>query len=296
MSTIATKAEGSEAVGKSASLQHREYPACRTLDPFVTRYLHSYGPTAATVVVPPTGAHYITHVIGEPMQMRFANTFWPRCPSVFVGGQLRKEMPVATVAEGTQLLGVEFRPTGFYRLFHNDCRQFTDGITDIREIAPEWAAGLYSALFDAKSISAKINVLEHYLSCRIDAALATTEVDRAVALIERSNGCVRVDELAEQCNCNAKKLYRHFQKTIGVSPKYFSKIVQINSVVAHIKSGHCEGLQQIALAQGYYDQAHFTRDFQRFIGTNPLDFLRHPTPFLSTYLGRMANCDALSEP
>lgn len=270
------------------SLTHREFPPGTPLACLVNRYLHSHGSAATTLTVPPTGAHYMTHVVGGPMLMRFAGKEWQRCPAVFVGGQLQREMPVARVADTTELLGVEFRPTAFYRLFRSDCHHYTDCITDFDQACPDVAASLIPALIAETSIPGKIHLLELSLCRLAEQALAPVEADLAVDLIEQHSGCIRIEGLAEQCGCSDKKLYRQFLKMVGVSPKFFAKIVQINSVVAQLKHQSPDGLQQLALTYGYYDQAHFTRDFQRFVGTRPLEFLRHPAPFLETYLGHMS--------
>ncbi|WP_175452543.1 helix-turn-helix domain-containing protein [Thiohalomonas denitrificans] len=271
-------------------LCHQEYPPSKYLLPFVRRILHSYGPEGAstTIAVPPTGAHYITHVYNAPMRMSFSDVCWSRCPELFVGGQLKNEMPVAETAQNSELLGIEFQPTGFYRLFKRVCSTFTDCITDFLEIAPD-GGELLETLPAQVEVTNKINTLECFLSRFVEDAVETPRVDHAVALIEQSDGCIRMEDLAKRCHWTPKQMYRQFVRTVGVGPKPFAKIVQINRVVTHMLTQNSEGLQEAALRCGYYDQAHFIHDFQRLIGTNPLAFLHHPDPFLKNYLGRAAS-------
>jgi len=275
---------------EDTQLSHQEYPPAKYLLPFVRRILHSYGPEGAstTVAVPPTGAHYITHVYNAPMRMSFSSVCWSRCPELFVGGQLKNEMPIAETVQNTELVGIEFQPTGFYRLFKRACSAFTDRITDFLEIIPD-GAELLEALSVQEGVTGKINAIECFLTHFVEGAVETPRIDYAVALIEQSDGCVRMEDLARQCHWTPKQLYRQFVRTVGVGPKPFAKIVQINRVVTHMQTQNSEGLQEAALRCGYYDQAHFIHDFQRLIGTNPLAFLRHPDPFLKTYLGRVAS-------
>jgi len=226
------------------------------------------------------------------MRIQYSYDAGQPCPALFVGGQIKNEIPLARIEGKAGLLGIEFHPTGFYRLFRHDCSAFTDCITDFAKVVPEHAAALNEALSIKKDIPGRLETLEHFLSGFADNAEETPGVDQAVALIERHGGCLRVEELAQKCHWSPKQLYRYFLKTVGVSPKHFTKIVQINRVVAQIHAGSYEGLHQLALQCGYYDQAHFIRDFQRLIGTNPLAFLQHPDPFLKTYLGRMGTPDS----
>ncbi|MDZ7662743.1 AraC family transcriptional regulator [Thiohalophilus sp.] len=275
-------------------VQHHDYPPPAPLRPFVRRILHSYSAeaTSTTIAVPPTGAHYITHVYGAPMQMQYSYNADQPCPALFVGGQLKSEVPVARIDGKVGLLGIEFYPTGFYRLFRQDCSAFTDCMTDFARVVPEHAAALNEALSLKTDTTSRLETLEHFLSHFADNAEQTPGIDQAVALIENQGGYLRVEELAQKCHWSPKQLYRYFMKIVGVSPKHFAKIVQINGVVAQIHAGSYEGLHQLALQCGYYDQAHFIRDFQRLIGTNPLAFLQHPDPFLKTYLGRVGSPDS----
>lgn len=230
------------------------------------------------------------------MRMSFSDVCWSECPALFVGGQLRNESPVAEIAGKGELLGIEFRPTGFYRLFKKECSAFTDCISDFYEIDSSAADALFEALSAKRDIPAKVSALEHFIEHFVRGAEQTPRVDHAVDLIERHQGYLRVADLADRCHWSPKQLHRHFLTTVGVGPKHFAKIVQINRVAAEIQAQNREGLQSIAGRCGYYDQAHFIHDFQRFIGTNPLAFLRDPDPFLKTYLGRVGTPDRGARP
>ncbi|WP_052488014.1 helix-turn-helix domain-containing protein [Gordoniibacillus kamchatkensis] len=57
---------------------------------------------------------------------------------------------------------------------------------------------------------------------------------------------------------------------IGLGPKKFSEIVRFQNVVAAIGAGRVADWPALALRHGYFDQAHFIRDFKQFYGDTPM--------------------------
>lgn len=66
---------------------------------------------------------------------------------------------------------------------------------------------------------------------------------------------------------------KRFRKATGASPKHFSYIVRMNAVLAGMGQ---QDLIQTAFDAGYYDQAHFNKDFKTFTGQTPSEYLRKP--------------------
>lgn len=69
-------------------------------------------------------------------------------------------------------------------------------------------------------------------------------------------------------------------------PKYYCKVIQINTFFELLNSPAKEKLHHLALDCGYYDQSHFIRDFIKFIGESPEKFLNGNHAYIKTYLGR----------
>jgi len=142
------------------------------------------------------------------MQMQYSYDAGQPCPALFVGGQLKNEMPVARIDGKVGLLGIEFHPTGFYRLFRQDCSAFTDCLTDFARVVPKHVAALNEALAIKTDIPGRLETLEHFLSHYADNAGETPGVDQVVALIENQGGYLRVEELVQKCHWSPKQLYR----------------------------------------------------------------------------------------
>lgn len=78
---------------------------------------------------------------------------------------------------------------------------------------------------------------------------------------------------ADRTGVSEDRLYRLFKVHIGISPKTALMIARyqalVGSVLGEERGG---GFAQLALLEGYYDQAHANRDFRRFTGVSPRQF------------------------
>jgi len=81
---------------------------------------------------------------------------------------------------------------------------------------------------------------------------------------------MRVGDLASHLDLSARQIERVFRDEVGISPKLFLRIVRFQEVLGAIRGGAGEtGWAEVAAAHGFYDQAHFIRDFKTFAGRPP---------------------------
>lgn len=111
-------------------------------------------------------------------------------------------------------------------------------------------------------------------------------LDATLAEIFGRNGIVSQTELLDKIRMGPRHFRRRFKEIIGVSPKYYCKVVQLNAIFDLLKIRETEKLHHLALDCGYYDQSHFINDFNRLIGESPEKFLNGEHAFVKTYLGQ----------
>ena len=263
------------------------------LAPFVHRHMHGMGRDGrpASLRIPPTGGIFLSYVPGSPLAVRFGDRTYEARPRFFIGGQLRREQPLLVSDGRFELIGTELTPTGFYRLFGRDASTYTDSIHDLSEHFPQHAAWLDARLDDGAPLRERIAVIEDLLRRLAGDARETPRVDAAVRLIASRRGVVSVGELADEVGLTSRQLHRRFVRAVGVSPKHYAKIVQVNEVFGALLAGDYEHIRALALDHGYYDQAHFIRDFQRFVGMSPMRFLDSGSAFLRTFFGRASRLE-----
>lgn len=65
-------------------------------------------------------------------------------------------------------------------------------------------------------------------------------------------------------------LERRFRSIIGTTPKKFASIVRFKQALSHYKPQ--ASLTDLGYEAGFYDQAHFIREFKSFTGETPEQF------------------------
>jgi transcriptional regulator GlxA family with amidase domain len=85
---------------------------------------------------------------------------------------------------------------------------------------------------------------------------------------------VRVDQLADLAGTSVRSLQRLFATYVGVSPKAVLARYRLQDAAAAIDDGEVEDLAGLAASLGWFDQAHFSRDFRSVVGMTPSAYLQ----------------------
>jgi methylphosphotriester-DNA--protein-cysteine methyltransferase len=96
-------------------------------------------------------------------------------------------------------------------------------------------------------------------------------VEATVRAILADPSAVRVAAQAAAQGLGVEALERRFRRAVGASPKQLAAIVRLRRAVA-LRAG-APTLGELALEAGYYDQAHFNRQFTAMLGAAPGAFL-----------------------
>ena len=95
----------------------------------------------------------------------------------------------------------------------------------------------------------------------------------AIGQIARQRGALSIRDLSEQMGISHKHLIALFHEEVGLSPKRFCRIRRFQGVLEAIEHSGRVDWADLACACGYYDQAHFIREFRDFAGMNPSAYL-----------------------
>lgn len=129
---------------------------------------------------------------------------------------------------------------------------------------------LEEQLAEATSDSSRITVVENFLISRMTATEPDKLVLAALALIHKSKGNIRIKELTEQLHISQSPLEKRFRQAVGASPKKFASIVRLKYVIQQYSSAN--SLTELGYEAGFYDQAHFIKEFKTFTDDTPEKF------------------------
>lgn len=106
----------------------------------------------------------------------------------------------------------------------------------------------------------------------------------AVAAMEAVDGAILVSDLYADLPVSSRQFTREFTRMVGVSPKYFCRVLQLNGAIEEMVQNDGENLAQVAIQSGFTDQAHFGKMFREFMMSSPLEFLNGNEDMLITVL------------
>lgn len=111
-------------------------------------------------------------------------------------------------------------------------------------------------------------------------------VKEAAARIEAAGGRIPISEIAASLPVSQRQLERAFARVVGLTPKYFGQVQQLNAAFFAMQSNDAGFMADLALQAGFYDQAHFGNAMRQFLGVAPGAYLKNPDYLLSKFLGK----------
>ena len=272
--------------------ENLDYAIPKALQPFILAVVQGDTPSTINITYPvhANGCPLLINVYGDLPKLHIDNQIVHPSSRLNVAGQIIYPNPSIEIDGKFGQIGFVLHTTAPYYLFHKPGSFFINQWRSIEEISPLPTADLQAELDTIGIPANRIAVLFAFFERLAKQRLAPIEwLDKAIFEILNKNGIIGQSDLAKRANISLRHFRRKFKEVVGVSPKYFSKVVQINTIFELQRTSNTEKLHHLALDCGYYDQAHFINDFNRFIGESPTRFLQGEHSYVKSYLGRVAN-------
>jgi AraC-like DNA-binding protein len=193
-------------------------------------------------------------------------------PDVWVAGprtraQFRRKNGVA------RMVTVQLKPGWSVPLLGVPASALTDQLVPLTEIWGRARGDLSGQLLTARSVPELLGRLSRALESRSQHTFepaASRLARRAVRLLEGEE--VRVERVAKRLGVSARHLRRAFTESVGIGVKDYARTVRLQRALR--LSATSQDWVGIAVAAGYYDQAHLIADFRQLIGLTPSAFLK----------------------
>lgn len=180
---------------------------------------------------------------------------------------------------GLKKMIVNFKPGGFFKIFHIPVHYFNNRSRDAEVILGESFTEV-TRKFQATHLAGKIELTDSFLLNQLQRQKKTERnIDDAIRLIERFRGNISLRELELATFTTKRTLERHFLEQVGFYPKTFSRLVRFAGVIRCMESNLNIKWRQLADAFGYYDQSHFINEFKLLTGRLPQDYFSLKTDF-----------------
>ncbi len=186
--------------------------------------------------------------------------------TAFVVGAMTRPI-FEQLAPRAEYLGIRLAPGGFGHFFRTPAGELTDRIAPLECLSS--SCHLVEAVANAPDNRTRLQAIEEGLGRWLGSAEPEPILATALDTVLASGGMVSVARLARHAGRSPRHLQRVFREQVGVGPKMFCRIVRFKVALHALRHRPRQDLLQVALEAGYYDQAHFIHDFERFYGSSP---------------------------
>lgn len=227
-------------------------------------------PTVVQQKIIPDGYCEIIIHFGDPYRIRLNET-WETQDRVLFAGQIRRFFYLENTGS-SGMLGIKLMPAAAFALFQREMSFFTDRVVPLSEMTSRVPP---SAMFSRDEIQDDERILaaQTWVEQLIDSPVYPT-IERTARIAQDlidHKGMINIEDLATQHRITRRQLERAFKKVIGLSPKYYARIMQFNYIFEAMQS-HDNSWVDVALDSGYFDQSHFIRNFRAFTGESPAQY------------------------
>lgn len=247
----------------------QEYIPGELLKPFIKAYriVHS-NEERINRVLPNTSVTIAFRLKG---QLAFVDsTQRTDLPAGIING-MRKSVRLIHYAAGTTTLIILFTPTGAAAFYRQPLHElFEESVALDQIFLPSEIARVEEQLAAAANHASAVAIVEQFLLSKLINPRPDLLIQEAITRIRSQAGDLRMKALADQLYISQDAFEKRFRKSTGVSPKQFAAIVKLENLIKH--KPKTSRYLDLAIDNGFYDQAHFNKEFKLFTGLTPTEF------------------------
>jgi AraC-like DNA-binding protein len=215
------------------------------------------------LLLPDTSIDISIQIEGES-EIRFANG-WSRLPGRMVVGSLTHALALRHRGR-FHAIGIRL-PPGSAPLLRVPFAALRNIVCPLSEIAPSLDRSL--AIMTSPLNDGAFNIESLWPALYQQVGRSHDELMQRAALHLTNTRGGSITALAEALGISRRHLSRRFGADIGWAPEEFRRLARFSAASAIAATTPLQKWCDIAVAAGYFDQAHFVRDFKSFVSLTP---------------------------
>jgi len=187
----------------------------------------------------------------------------------FVMGFCRKYTEFS-IGKSFDYIGIRFFPSAFPLLFDIDAKTLSNQSQALKDILPNLSDWISTNLKQKKSfqqicedLDKKLVEIKGKQNFKYDSRFLNSLI-----LIFQVHGHLNIEQKLNT-GLSARQLRRIFNYYIGTTAKTFSSVVRFQYILNAIPSKQSLKENKLYYDVGFFDQAHFVKNFKRFYGVTP---------------------------
>lgn len=173
------------------------------------------------------------------------------------------------------MVGAGLTPLGWVQLFDVPASRLSNRVAELGDfVGREEADRLVSAIANAGEDEAVGEVLDAWLTAR---AAARPPADPRIAMVHRALLSVPADvpAFAGMARVSERTLHRLCVQAFGFPPKALLRQKRFQRTLERVRGVLDKPLAGL-IDDGYFDQAHFNREFRKYMGMTPMAYFNSP--------------------
>jgi AraC-like DNA-binding protein len=226
--------------------------------------------------VPPMPSAHLFVNLGGPVRLWDSDPSVP--PAVFTDGWFMGVWTRRFLFEyptPVRLVGVHFKPWGISPFVDMPATELRDRWVPVDAVWQRSLDRIRNQVGDIASATETLRVVEGELRSRLAEAPSRglDLVQSTGRRLETSCGAVSVGALTHTAGVSGNHLATQFKSHVGVTPKRVARIYRFARLILSLDALRRVDWSELAQTAGYFDQAHFSREFKDFTGHTPTEYL-----------------------
>lgn len=183
-------------------------------------------------------------------------------------------IPRYAPTEPSYLVSARMPPLGAYRVLDMPLGEIAHDVIESDDALGAEVNRVHERIGNTSDAGLQLAILCDFVRSRVARSSARLHADARIAVgaLAESRGAARIEDLCRSLGVSRKHLAHLFQAHVGLTPKVYARMFRFRSAVDLVQKGKPLDWTRVAMACGYYDQAHFNREFREFAGMSPGEF------------------------
>lgn len=230
-------------------------------------------------VVPDLSSYLVVELDGRQRTVFDNDSLKPKynLTGTWISGQHTEYLTIDSLPN-SELLAIRFKAVGAYPFIHKSQQLLFNKVVQATKIFGDDANALRDGLLKESGYKKKFQFCKAWLHNRFDPSkLPPSILKKSLSRICESAtfGGSRINHLVKELGISRKHLTALYETYIGLSPRKYLRIFRFREILEEMSTSPKLSWAQLGLSCGYYDQSHFNREFKKFCGINPAEYLKH---------------------
>jgi AraC-like DNA-binding protein len=195
-----------------------------------------------------------------------------KVPPAFIAGAGTASY-VTSIDASQAVVTIHFRPAGALPFLGVPLGELENSCVGLDGLWGRHGASLHERLIATPSPADRVALLEAFLLQRLESH--DQDPHRGVRTVLSAiahDPSMRISEAQTMTGLSPRRLAAAFRAEVGLAPKSYQRVRRLQAALSMLDAGAAHGAT-IAADLGYFDQAHFVREFRSFTAMSPTQYL-----------------------